>query len=295
MAAVVIMARRGLKLQKSPSSWLGGKESQGDDANNSPTVITFDDLEIEHNPEREQNLITSGPVMISPDILLGTMPKSEKFIKHEVVGKLTSSYEWKPMKMVLTSMGLFFSRPDEDILRDLIPLFEVLDIRKRSDSPSQTERTCSKESNLSHLHRNASLRNVKMSSLVGESEESSCSHNIIQIRTIDNGYNSGRTYYLRIETTKGCTEWLHALRAASERAIVIKKAGPNLLHKLRLRLRRFYRSTFVQCVIAVLIFCSFVINIVQVSHGQNDIALAAPADIPAAAASTLFVLFVNTT
>jgi hypothetical protein len=166
------------------------------------------------------------------------------------------------MNMVLTSMGLFFSRPDEDILRDLIPLFEVIDIRKRKDSPNQNEPPA--DSKPAFLHRNASLRNVKMSSLMSEPEEPSGGQNIIQIRTADNGYNSGRTYYLRIETSSGCAEWLGALRSASERAIVLKKAGPNALHTLRLRLRRSYRSTPVQCFVAVLIFASFVVNIAQV-------------------------------
>ena len=205
--------------------------------------------------------------MISPDVLMGTMPKPEKFIKHELVAKLTSTYEWKTINMVLTSMGLFFSRPDEDVLRDLIPLFEVLDVRKRSDIPNSTD---SSESKSTFLHRNGSMRNLKISSLVGVLEDSNNGNNIIQIRTIENGYNSGRTYYLRMETAKSCTEWLHALRTASERALVLKKAGPNLIHKLRLRLRRFNRSTPVQSVIAALIFCSFVVNIIQVMRPIQD-------------------------
>jgi hypothetical protein len=262
MAAVVLLARRGRKLQSPASRRTDGQD--GDDDVNIPAQFTYDELEIEKNTD--QNLISSGPVIISPDVLMGTMPKPEKFLKHEVVGKLTSSYEWKPMNMVLTSMGLFFSRPDEEVLRDLIPLFEVLDVRKRKDIPNQSEPTDSKPV---FLHRNASLRTIKMSSLMSEPEESADGQNIIQIRTVDNGYNSGRTYYLRIETARGCTEWLAALRSASERALVLKKAGPNALHTLRLRLRRFYRSTPVQCFVAVLIFSSFVVNIAQVLHSRK--------------------------
>jgi hypothetical protein len=279
--AAAIIARRGLKSQHS----VRVTDSHIDDDGDLPAVVRYDDLEIENNPD--QNLVTSGPVTISPEDLMGKMPKSEKFIKHEVVGKLTSSYEWKPMNMVLTSMGLFFSRPGEDVLRDLIPLFEVLDVKKRADNPKQEEAHDSKSG---FLHRNASIRTLKMSSLVIGAEvadDTSTSQNIIQIRTVDNGYNSGRTYYLRIDTTSGCTEWLNKLRSASERALVLKKAGPSALHKVRLRLRRFYRSTPVQCFVAVLIFCSFMVNIIQVIVVFFAIAVDAAAAAAAAAAAGL--------
>ncbi len=223
-----------------------------------PPVARADDSE---NEKGHDSNPMSGPLVVSSDVLMGKMPKQEKVMKDGVVGKLTSSYEWKPMHMVLTSVGLFFSRPGEDVLRDLIPLFEVLDIRKRHDSPTEDSANDQK----GFIQGQGSMRGMKMASLMSEgSQDTSTPQNIIQIRTVDTGYNSGRTYYLRIETADACNDWVNQLRTAAERALMLKQAGPSFLHKIRLHVRHLYSSTVVQGIVAVLIFFSFVVNIVQV-------------------------------
>ena len=60
------------------------------------------------------------PHTISPDSLMGRMPKSDKVLKCDVLKKLSMSYEWKAIQLALTSAGLYMARPGEDLLRDLI-------------------------------------------------------------------------------------------------------------------------------------------------------------------------------
>jgi hypothetical protein len=107
-------------------------------------------------------------------------------------------------------------------------------------------------------------------------------HFIIQVRTIENGYNSGRTYFFDARSVELCNEWLHLLRKESDHAVVLMQAGPSHFQKLRFRLRRFYRSVFVQSTVAFLIFLCFIINILQTemagsgnSSDSSDAAFAA--------------------
>jgi hypothetical protein len=44
---------------------------------------------------------------------------------------------------------------------------------------------------------------------------------------------------------------------------VLEQAGPGRFRRLRYRLRRLYHSTPVQSAVAVLIFFSFIVNIIQ--------------------------------
>lgn len=168
-----------------------------------------------------------GPVSISHDTLMGKMPKGDKILKKGDLWKLTSSYEWKPFHAALTTMGLFISRPDEDILRDLIPLYEVAEVKKRNDIPGESSNSTAHENGASDNAKttSASVRSIRLSSLMVDVDSTAPVH-VVQIRTIENGYNSGRTYYFKAESDEECTEWVNRLRAESDHAVMLKQAGP---------------------------------------------------------------------
>jgi hypothetical protein len=207
--------------------------------------------------------ITDGPVSTSPSILMGKMPKADKVLKIGIMGKLTSGYEWKDMTLALTSVGLFFARPGTDVLRDLIPLYEVVDVKKRSDFPGDGGTTKLGSQLDGPSARGASAPAFKMTSLVSDNEDHKSSIHIIQLRTADNGYNSGRTYYLRADSEAACSDWLSHLRSAVSQAILLREAGPSLFRRAKYHAHRFYHSCIVQTGVALLIFCSFLINIAQ--------------------------------
>ena len=193
---------------------------------------------------------------LSPDSIMGTMPKADRLLKEGILWKLTSKYEWKPLRAGLTTAGLFLARPGEDVIRDLVPLYEIVDVRTRRDLPGEDARIL--ESNLvssSTDNRDSAHANIETDLF------------ILQIRTIENGYNSGRTYYFNARAEDACNEWLQLLRTEADRAVLRKQAGPNLFRWLRYRLRRFYNSGPFQYFVAVLIFSSFVVNIIQSEVG----------------------------
>ena len=156
----------------------------------------------------ESNLIADGPLTISSAELLGKLPNPDKILKQGIVGKLVSTYEWKPMNLTLTSTALYLSRPGEDVLRDLIPLFEIVGVKKRHEIPGDGKSIKMEESENLTSHNSSSRRMVPMSALISEDK----ALHMIQIRTKDEGYNSGRTYYLQTESESDCSEWSLKLR-----------------------------------------------------------------------------------
>ena len=215
-------------------------------------------------PAREVHQLSDGPVQISHDTLMGKMPKADKVLKKGDLWKLTSSYDWKPVTAALTASGLFLSRTGEDLLKDLIPLYEVVEVKKRTDIPGESSENTNqgKEVGLSSEARKSAsaARRMRMSSLMEDSDEPI---HVIQLRTIENGYNSGRTYYFKADTEEACNEWISRLRAVSDNAVMLKLAGPSTFRRTRYRIRKFYESSMVQTFVAMLIFTSFLVNIIQ--------------------------------
>ena len=231
-------------------------------------VLQCEELESDlKGPGRRTLSPADGPVTISSDVLMGKMPNPEKILRSGVLWRLTSHYEWKPMETAITSAGIFFSRPGEDSLRDLIPLFEVVDVKKRLDAPGD-----GKDAGTSNLLNkssiSASVRNLKISGLLDGEPETIL--NVIQIRTMENGYNSGRTYYLKADSMEMCNDWLQVMRSASSRAVLLKKAGPSRFRRLKYRVRHFYHHFAVQSFVALLIFASFIVNIAQTEMVGTD-------------------------
>jgi hypothetical protein len=217
--------------------------------------------------------LTDGPVSTSPSVLMGKMPRPDKILKSGILGKLTSEYEWKEMTTALTSAGLFFARPGSDVLRDLIPLYDVVDVKKRNDVPGDGDAAkLGGQLDGPKVKRGISARTFRKATMTseGEHEAKSSSLHIIQLRTTDDGYNSGRTYYLRADSDASCNEWCNQLRSAVNQAVLIRDAGPSLFRRAKHHVYRFYHSFMVQSCVAALIFCSFLINIAQTELDGSD-------------------------
>ena len=238
MAAQIVTRRH-------PSRLFSQYETEVDRDAELLAVITYEELESEglRVPGQAGNRqLADGPVVISSDVLMGKMPKTDKILMKGDIWRLTSYYEWKPMHMALTTAGLFFSRPGQEALRDLIPLYEIVDVKKRGDIPGSDSTVSLGATDLSKATKNSSsigssLRRKTMANLLQNNDRETL--HIIQVRTIENGYNSGRTYYLRLESLDACNDWLLLLRTAADRAFMLKKAGPSLFRRIRLRLSKY--------------------------------------------------------
>jgi hypothetical protein len=210
-------------------------------------------------------------INISPDSLMGKMPKGDKVVKEGNLKKYAGDNEWKPVHVAITAVGIFLSRPNEDLLRDLIPLYEVLEVNKkiRLDSTPSIANQSSRRPEPS-----SSCAKLNISSLMTRNEFAADNDaHVLQIRTIEDGYNSGRVYLLRTESEEGCNAWIQSIRSGVTQAVMLKEAGPGLFRKTQFRVARFYRSAGMQSFVAILIFLSFIANIFQtefMSDGSDD-------------------------
>jgi hypothetical protein len=76
--------------------------------------------------------------------------------------------------------------------------------------------------------------------------------NTLQIQTVSEGFNSGRTYYMRAETESMCWSIVDELSDVSQRAKKRAQARTNIM-KLQKKTKRFYDSLAFQGVIGMFI------------------------------------------
>jgi hypothetical protein len=207
-------------------------------------------------------------INISLDSLMGKMPKGIKVVKEGTLKKLAVTDEWIPVHVALTEVGIFMSRPNEDLLRDLIPLYEILDVKRkhRLDSTSSI-----RDHSARRVESSASSGKFNISSLMNR-QDCVPDHDahVFLIRTIEDGYNSGRVYFLRAESDEDCMVWIQSIRSGVQKAVMLKEAGPGLLRKTQFRVARFYRSVGMQSFVAFLIFIGFLANILQSEFTSDD-------------------------
>ncbi len=158
---------------------------------------------------------------------MGKVPADQSILKIGLVERLTSMNDWKSVRAILTAAGLYMTNPDEDSVRDLIPLCEVVNVMRMPNSEEQLVDNI--------LARSGTVRNFQLSSILDGSAKR---ENVLQLQTIRDGFNSGRTYYFAAPSENACSAWGEALTSAAEQAMLRKQAGPGWLSLGRLRLCR---------------------------------------------------------
>jgi hypothetical protein len=204
------------------------------DADRFEGTLGVDDENFEFDKEdfvsNDTPIIHNVPTEICADSLLGKVPQSANILRTDMVERLTSKYEWKSVRAILTAGCLYLTQPDEDLVRDLIPLCEVVSFRRIKD----VKKNDADESGDDRFDRSGSMRSVQISAFLDGSAKLDC---VLQLQTMEDGFNSGRTYYLAAATDAACREWEAALRAAVDN-VIHKRMVLGLIGRLRLQLRR---------------------------------------------------------
>jgi hypothetical protein len=133
---------------------------------------------------------------------------------------------WQMRRFVYTKDVIAFSRPEEDILLDAVPLAEVIGI----DSLKQSD-------------DDVSINNFEASV--------DFSH-AFQIRTKKDGFNSGRKYFIRTSSDEVMTEIVTEISEIAK-AVANKLATKSKWAKIQNRVRLVYNSRIFQGVAAFLI------------------------------------------
>ena len=187
------------------------------------------------------------PVEISAATLLGTMPRKEYILFDDILEKVTPNHSWKAMRVVLTTIDIRIARPDENGVRDCIPLTEILEIRTSNSLPVAGDIT------------------FTPGKVQGGNENDPQEDKIylIQIETVPDGFNSGRTYYFKAQTLERAKEWISMVKTAIDNEAKSLRANMSMARRAQRRLRIIYNSIWVQSCVGLLIFISFAVNIVQ--------------------------------
>ena len=163
--------------------------------------------------------------------------------------------EWQKRIVVVTKEDLFFALVDDDLIRDRIPLHEIeaVDIMQE---PHEIENLLSRYLEAQTQGRKHSeVRRPSVSSRKSDRDEDALELmrlKVFQIRTIENGYNAGRPYYVQAESPEDCSEFVADL----ENYVVVAKRranGSSRFIESQRWAQRVYNSPPFQIIAAILI------------------------------------------
>ena len=217
-------------------------------------------LESGTNMKKRTSLIAvdslGQPLKVSASFLIGSMPRPRDIIIESVMEKMNSRLQWRSVRVALSLSNLSMSRPGEDSLQDLLPLHEIIRVKRRSHLPTSITEPTTPIKTSHTTNTFAFMESTSGSELEG-------SMHILQICTVDGGHNCGRTYYLRAESAVDCRAWEENLLAAVDAATVKARSGISCGRKIQRILGQFYRSRWTQVAVGLAIVLGFIINIAQ--------------------------------
>ena len=161
---------------------------------------------------------------------------------------------WHDRRVSATKDAIFFSRTNEkegeEQVIDAIPFFEIEEIgpgHVENQIGADDGRLSQKRSEIDKKGHSA----ARQSNMVADSTKVKF-RNSFQIRTLIDGYNSGRSYYLKAASAEECTEIMNKLKALANTAKKLKEAKTRFQESQE-RIRVVYHSTAVQGVVAAMI------------------------------------------
>ena len=143
---------------------------------------------------------------------------------------------------------MYFCLPDEDLVRDSIPLEEIIAVEVMGNG-KQVQISERKFESAPSLHGN---REASLVNHLHQNDATVTSHESFLIRTVENGYNSGRTYYIKLHTKDELDSSISMIKALVNSAR--KKAEvASRFNTAKLIARAVYESTTFQVLSGFLI------------------------------------------
>ena len=183
---------------------------------------------------------------------------------------------WQKRRVVWTKDVIVFARDNQDVVIDKVPMQEVklvhdmmneivprkasllatistsltsLPVEPKSETPKQSEKDLS----------SGSAKYTRSASSFNHSEAASAALegrgylNTLQIQTIEDGFNSGRTYYLRASSENVCKNTVRELTSLSIKARLSAQSRSKWM-KYQLRVCTVYNSLPFQTIVCLTIF-----------------------------------------
>ena len=138
------------------------------------------------------------------------------------------------------------------MIRDQIPLHEIKTIEIMSESTDIDLDTGTRQNDDERHENISSMKEIHLFLPRMSSEKFDSCPKVIQIETIPDGYNSGRVYYLKTESTECCESIVKDLKSYAS-AAKGRKAGISSFQKLQTIALSIHDSIPFQIVSALLI------------------------------------------
>jgi hypothetical protein len=162
---------------------------------------------------------------------------------------------WHDRRVVATKDAIYFSRigeeEGEEQVIDAIPMFEIEEIESQHlGESSQTMDDGLPLHKKSDVDKRVSTM-ARFHSIVGDSNKVKF-RNSFQIWTQVDGYNSGRSYYLKAGSRDECLEVMQTLKNLARTSRALKDAKTRF-EMWQERIRTVYHSAVIQSVVAAMI------------------------------------------
>eukprot|EP00961_Rhodomonas_salina_P080510 1083277-Rhodomonas_salina.1 len=172
---------------------------------------------------------------------------------------LTTEIVWQEREVILTQHVLSFSNVGATKIIDYIPLAEITDVGIFGSGLQQKE---SKLSNRRNGNKKQGFESGRLSEDDGSENLQSNGGYALQIITVPDGHNSGRTYRLKADSAEACHDWVADIQKLSKEASAKRMLEelPGSLDRARMLATIFYMSDYTQMFIASLIILNFILN-----------------------------------
>ena len=209
------------------------------------------------------------------------LPDSEDILKVGPVQRLSSFISergWPPQNAVLTSKMLYFVSPESGNVLDCIPLIEISRIRALAVEPGWRSLGISQSDNSSHDPISTADKKIVVQKMAKTYP--------FAIHTIEQGFNGGRTYFLRVDSKPDRVAWVLHIADKARKDAEVRHGPQGGLERISAAARAFHANPACQYFWGALILLAFIVNCLQTEPGWiND-----PQNVSDITFTTLFTI-----
>ncbi len=156
---------------------------------------------------------------------------------------MNAASRWQKRRMIITRTGVYFTLVDQNHVRDSIPLQDVTSVAIKMDN----ENFGSEDGDVAPARNEEAQSNSSKREASVEPKASA-----FQIETSNEGYNSGRIYYIQAASPDICSSIVSMLKQyyQSAKAVALKRSEFEKSQQLTLGI---YQSSWFQTVVTALI------------------------------------------
>eukprot|EP00960_Hanusia_phi_P037330 752875-Hanusia_phi.AAC.3 len=188
----------------------------------------------------------------------GKLPPKKDRILETHLDKQTIDFTWNSRYVVLTNQHIFFASYSRSDITDMIPLHEITNVQKQELDALFYDNRGVRLQEISCISEDEAHKEL------GGERTSRSSDRVFEIQTVHDGFNSGRSYTLRAKEREECEAWIEQIEILRKEEIERQnRINSSFFTLAKAYSRVLYDIPQFQFLVAFLIFCNFIINIIN--------------------------------